>query len=463
MAQSRAKSDSHQTLVRLSVSAIDAKGDPVADLRTADIQVREDGSPREVVFLRFAGGKRAMAAPGADEFFNRRTPPSTIVLLDRWNERATTLATAWQDVTAALSHLESVDRLYLYFLSAHGDLFPVRALPGADADLRPVETPDAAALIAKLNDAVRTLSGIRDVDTRDAVLRANTTFQALGTLKRADLSAGRKNLIWVTHGIPMRATLPDGKWADFAVPVQTLGQSAAQSQLVMYTVAQSVEGAGADPTDMDKQTLKTLSALTGGRSYATGMTGTAIADAMADARGSYRLAYYSPVREGDKKEHKIRVDSARKGIRLLTAESYVASEPDGDLDRLADVTFGTLSHCPFDAAEITLRAVLSRAEAPGTVHIEVHVDPADVLLERRGGELQGSLTMRCAIYSNGVMMGVLPRVQKDLAFTEEQLNGLRDGIVMSQDVQVSRPNQQVRVMVFDRALHSLGSVTVPTK
>jgi hypothetical protein len=56
-AQSSAKSDSHQSLVKLTVAASDAKGDPVMDLRAGDIQVREDGAARSVVFFRFARSK----------------------------------------------------------------------------------------------------------------------------------------------------------------------------------------------------------------------------------------------------------------------------------------------------------------------------------------------------------------------------------------------------------------------
>jgi hypothetical protein len=92
------------------------------------------------------------------------------------------------------------------------------------------------------------------------------------------------------------------------------------------------------------------------------------------------------------------------------------------------------------------------------------VDPADVLLERRGEGFQGSLTVTFALYSNSVFQGVLPPIQKDLTFTQEQFNSvLKDGIVIPQDVTVSDQIQQVRVMVFDRALSGLGSVTIPTR
>jgi VWFA-related protein len=399
-------------------------------------------------------------------------------LLDRWNEKLITMAKAWHDVGVALSHLESVDRVYVYILTARGDLFPVRPLPAADTNLHAAEPPTPAELVAQLDDAVRATEGLRYADNRDPAERANTTFQALGIFKRMNLFAGRKNLIWVSHGIPLYVTLLNGAVADFTVPVQDPAETAARSQVAIYTVAQAAEGSGADPTSQTRQTLRMFSVITGGRAYASDHAESAITDALADARGSYRMAYYSSARENGGKEHKIRVDSVRKGVRLLTREGYFGEETDSEMDQLTDNAFGGLSRSPFDATEISLRVVMSHAAAPGTMHFEVHVDPADVLMERHGTQLQGSLILRCALYGKGAaarrileweggaadhFLGATPAIQKDFTFTQEQLNSLKDGIVVPQDVQADSDVQQVRVMVLDRELHNLGSVTIPAK
>jgi VWFA-related protein len=468
--------DARQRLVELTVAATDAKGDPVADLRPEEVQVRE-GTLRSVAFFRFAGSKRAVLAQGPGEFVNRAGPPPMLILLDRWNERLTTMSKASQALGEALSHLESVERVYVYILTGRGDLLPVRPLPGVDIDLQ-AEPPTPAELVAKLKDAVRTTEGIRYADSRDPAQRANTTFQALGIFKRMDLFAGRKDLVWISHGIPLNATLLDGSVADFTAPVQDLAETAARSQVAIYTVAEAAEGPGADPIGQTRQTLRMFSAITGGRAYPSGQVESAITDAMADAHGSYRIAYYSPARENGGKEHKIRLDSSRKGIRLLTREGYFGEETDSDLDQWEDTVFGGLSRSPFDATGISLRVVMSRP-APGTIHFEVHVDPADVLLERRGTQLQGSLILRCALYGKSAnarrilergggatadrFLGATPAIQKDFTITEEQFKSLKDGIVVPQDVQADSDLQQIRVMVLDRALRDLGSVTIPAK
>ena len=434
----------------------------MADLRPEEVQVREDGALRSVAFFQFTGSKRAVSTREPGEFVNRPGPPPMLILLDRWNERLLTMAKAWQEVREAVSHLESVERVYVYVLTGRGDLFPVRPLPGADRDLH-AEAPTPAELVVKLNDAERTTEGIRYADSRDPAQSANTTFQALGIFKRMDLFGGRKNLIWISHGLPLNVTLLDGRMADFTAPVQNLAETAARSQVAIYTVAQAAEGPGADPTGQTRQTLRMFSAITGGRAYPSDQAESAMKDALADARGSYRIAYYTPARENGGKEHKIRLDSVRKGVRLLTREGYFGEDADSDEDRLADTAFGGLSRSPFDAAGISLRVVMSRAAAPGTVHFEVHVDPSDVLMEHRGTQLQSSLTLRCALYDKNALLGATAAIQKDFTFTQEQLNDLKDGIVIPQDVRAGSDVQQIRVMVLDRALHELGSVTVPAK
>jgi len=217
-----AELESPQRLVSLEVAAISAAGDPVTDLHEAEIQVREDGKLRPVVFFRFAGNNRplAMAAPG--EFVNRPAPAPTLILLDRWNQRMLIAAAAWLGITTGLQSMESVDRVYIYFLTNHGDLFPVHPLPATDADLRAAPAPSAKELTAKLDDAVRKLPEFRDIDVQDPVLRANATFLALNALGTQMASiARRKNLIWVTHGIPLFTWLLNGEWIDFTPQVRS--------------------------------------------------------------------------------------------------------------------------------------------------------------------------------------------------------------------------------------------------
>jgi len=453
---------SPQRLVRLNVAATDSKGEPVTDLAQTDIQLKEDGQVHPLAFFRFAGAKRGMLAPALGEVANQPAPAPTVILIDRWNEHLTTAASAWIDVGTALQHAESVERVFVYFLTAHGDLYPVESLPAADADLRRTPEPTPAELRSKLDDAARKLNSLRDVDVLDPILKANTTFKALDAMgaQMASLN-GRKNLVWVSHGIPLSVRLPGADWFDFTPQVRALSSAYSQSQIAIYTVDQSSQGAGANLGTLSEQTMQMFSSLTGGRWYPSDNASDAIAGALADARGDYRLAYYTPLREKDKKEHKIRLDSSRKGVRLLTRQSYF-----GDAKELAPATleraiFTAEAHSPFEATEIGVRVKPSPV-ASNKSHFVIRVDPSDLMLEQNGGNYHGEIALLLASYSQGALKNAPPPANLDINLSPDQFTqAQKGGIVLPQDVEVSSDIDNIRVIILDRKLYAVGSVTVP--
>jgi VWFA-related protein len=450
-----------QRLVRLNVSAINAKGEPVTDLRGADIRLREDGKQRPLVFFRFAGSKRPMTLLTPGEVSNRPVPAPTVILLDRWNERITTTATAWDDIGAALKRLESVERVYIYFLTNQASLVPVYPLPGTEADLRAAAEPTAAQLSAQLDEAVRKFNGFRVIEAQDPVLRVNATLQALNTLGRQMATiAGRKNLIWVTHGFPLTVRLVGSDFADFTPQVRAFSAAAARTEISIYAVDQSSLGSGADPASLGRMTLEMATSLTGGRFYPSGNTDLALSGAMNDALGSYRLAYRSPDRENDRMEHKIRVESTRKGVRLLTREGYFDGIAEIDPDAFEEGFLGSQRRSAFDADEIGLRVTTSPNPTGTTMHLAIHVDPADILLERDSDNYRARLTVIFLSYSEGFLKQA-PAIHKDLNLTADQFNkAIKDGLEFSQDLPIADKIDKIRVMVFDRELHGLGSVTI---
>jgi len=460
-AQSRGDAALPQRLVRLTVAATDSKGDRVTDLGASDVQVREDGKVRPVVFFRFDGSKRNAAAPAPGETVNVPALTPTVLLFDRWNERLTAAAPAWFNVDSALKRMESVDRIFIYFLTNHGDLYPVHPLPASDADLRALAEPTPAELSAKLDDAVRKLEGFRDKDVQYDPVRVDTTLKALDALGTQMASiVGRKNLIWVTQGIPSAARTPGGS-VDFIPQLRLFSIAAAASQIAIYAVDESARGVDADLSSLSRQTLQMLCSLTGGRWYPSDDAEPAFADALADGRGAYRLAYYSEFRLNDRKEHKIRVESSRKGLRLLTREGYFGSAVEADPDQMEQALFTSERRSPFEATDIGLRVALSAAPASGSSHFAIHVDPADVLLEQRGGNYQGELALMFALYSQGFLKDASAPMDVNIDLTPDQFRKAQtDGIDVSKDLRVGGGIDKIRVMVFDRRLFALGSVTV---
>jgi len=457
-----AASEGQQKLVKLNVAVTDAKGDPVTDLTVNDVQLKEDGKPRNIAFFRFSGSKRPAEAPGPGEFTARPAPPTTLLLLDRWNERLITTAVAWTELSQAVKKLENPDGVYVYVLTNHGDLLPVRPIPATEAEAHAESQVSSAQLAAMLDDAVKKMQGFRSVDELDPFLRFNTTFKALGAIgQQLATLRGRKNLIWLTHGVPLTVRLPGTDWKDFTPQVRAYTVAAAQAGVAIYTVDQSGAGAGATP-DLSTQTLQMLASLTGGRWFSSDSIDVAAATSMADARANYTVAYYANVSEKDKKLHKIRLDSARKGLHFLTRDGQLGDAPEPQTDALETAVFDNARRSPFDSSEIELRVAVNVDPATKTAHFRIRVEPADVMLQTVDQHHKGQLSLMLASYSGGVLNGASHPVIVDVNLTEDQFKqAVKDGLLLTQDIGTSEKTQQVRVMVFDRELHSLGSATVP--
>jgi hypothetical protein len=330
----------------------------------------------------------------------------------------------------------------------------VHGLPDPDAGARETAPPTAAELTARLNDAVKSMSGLRDVQNIDVVQNVETTLKGLGILARLAVLPGTKNFIWVTHGFPMQANDLSGHLVDFTPTIRGMAQASAHARIAFYTVDQSGQGAGADVGGLARQTLEIFASQTGGRWYSSGRTDVAIAGAIADARGTYRLAYAASPGD-DRKPPKLRIDAVRKGVRLLIRENYFGQRE--------DEVFRNQSRSPFDATDMALRVSAAR-QSGGAVRCDVRINPEDVFLERRGNGLHGGVAMQFALYRNGVFQPAGPIVKKELVLTQDEFNAaLKDGVLVSQDVPVAAPAGQMRVMVFDLGMHGLGSVTIPVK
>ena len=312
----------------------------------------------------------------------------------------------------------------------------------------------------KLDQGIQEYQGFRSRD--DLSVRINTTFQALETLcTKMAAMAGRKSLIWVTEGIPLTVRAgPTGR-VDFTPQVRSLSELAARSQIAMYTVDQT-NGTGA--SEVSLRTLEMFSTLTGGRWYARDDAAHALADAMTDARGSYRLAYYSAAPEKDGKEYKIRLDTLRKGVRLLAREGFTSGVGGPSANQIETAAFNNQIDSPVDAAEIGLRVALSRPQQPGAVNFDIRVDPADVLIDHSGENYQAKFDVIVAFYSEGKLKSTSPATRMSLTFTQAQMDRAnKQGISIPLNLPVGGEIQNTRVIVFDPVLQALGSVTVPAK
>ena len=283
-----------------------------------------------------------------------------MILVDLLSDRMMSGSMISEDLNRALKNLESSEGLYLYFLTTGGELYPIHPLPKPGAELPAAGEPWTRNIGPMMQTALKTLVGIRPVDDRDTKVRFDLTMHAIRELgSQMELFAGRKSLVWVTHGLPLNgASISEHGRVDFTNPLRVVCELLERVQIVVYAVEQSMSGVTAIGTE-DAMALDEMSSLTGGRKFGSGEVAEAIRQAATDSRANYRIAYYSTAVNADGKHHKLRVTCSRKDVRLQTVPGFYGILPaikPGDAERLA---IETSIRNPFDETEIGLHAKVS--------------------------------------------------------------------------------------------------------
>ena len=460
-------------LVNLNVVALDAHDQPVTDLTAADLQVTDAGKAQPIVFFRHNDERlQATAAPAAGEFSNRagvKQAHATAILFDRLNDSMGPSGAAMNELGRALEKMESGGAdLYLYFLTKQLKLYPVRALPGAEAaPLKPLAenwTQQARALIDAANSAT---FGLRapGLTEGDLILK---TYQAVSDLARqmAEIP-GRKNIVWITHGVPITVLDVGGEPFDFTPYLRRLCAELDRANVALYPVQQTPPGMAMEGTPeaqhsgmSSEETLAQFAQLTGGRASAGGNVGAVIQQALKDVRTSYQIAYEPPEANWDGKFHKLRVTTKRKGVKLQSKTGYYAWA-----ERPADEqeAVGALVGSPQDAAGIGLRVTAARAaNDPRLVHLQARIEAGDVALLPEGSEFTGDLAAVVAGYNDQGQAQAGKTAPIALKLTAAARDAaMKAGIPWESSVRLGPPVKKLRVIVLDWRLGTAGTVTVP--
>jgi VWFA-related protein len=455
-------------LNRLNVVALDPHGQPVTGLQSADLQLWEDGKPRKIVFSRFTADKPLKPTSlGPGEYSNRASAAlrATVIVIDLLSDRMMSGSVIDQDIEHSLKNLESSENVYLYFLTYRGELYPVHPLPKPDAEVTPAGEPWTRNIAPLLQAGLKNLFGIKPVDDRDIKVRFELTVNALRDLgAQMRQVSGRKNLIWVTHGIPIYGfSISTQARMDFTYPLRQVCQELEQAQVVVYPVEQSMRGAGAAMGTESEQALQEFADLTGGRRYGSGRVDEALQQAMTDFRANYQIAYYSASAKPDGKRHKLRVTCARKEVRLQTEPGFyaVASlNPPDDVERVA---LEATTHSPFDATEIGLRAGVSPdSGAKGNMRLEIRIEAADLLLRQAQDRRTGNISLWFVAYQAAGWGQPGPPIPLNISLTPEQYETvMHDGIELHRALPAGTAIRKVRAIVVDRELGTVGSITIP--
>jgi VWFA-related protein len=439
-------------VVTLNVIARDQRDQPAGDLGIDDLQVTDQGKPQKIVFFHRNADNRQLAAPlGPHEYSNRTgvtAPHAVVILFDLLNASFAYRGYGAEEIVHALQPLESSDSVYLYLLTSNGTLFPVRPLPDPETELRAANGAWTQQIKPVLDAAINRVNGFKPIDEQQPPLRIDATYRALEMLAaEMALFPGRKDVIWISQGAPLNIRLAGGSNYDYTPRLQRLATGLDHAGVTINTVDQ-----GDALVTESKMTLEGFANLTGGKAYPQRSVERAVPEVLANPRTSYLIEYAAPPPDG--KFHKIRVTSARKGVRLQAEQGYAAAA--GAQPLSADVD--SVLKSPFDASGIGMWAATSAANAPGAVHLEIRVDSRDVMLQPRGDSFNVALTFILESYTAKGQEASAANANITLTRAQREKPS-KDDISVAQDVDATL--QKVRVVVVDGGSNQIGSLTIP--
>jgi len=449
-------------LVRLYPVALDASGQPVTDLTADDFKIVDQNKP-ETIFT-FRKPRNEPAAPlDVLEFSNRAsgvTAHATVILFDMINLVDADRQETWKTLDKALPQLESGENLYFYVLNLEGVLIPIHPIGPPAADDK--TWPQGAAIV--FDKVMKASSHARALQI-GAEEQVKKTFKALEDVANLlALFPGRREIIWVSNGL---TTVPDpmlpscnGDWVECALYVPHLGVTLAKDAVAVDPYAYS----GSINPDVNYNMVQ-MALLTGGHFYFRQDIQSVIKDVAQNAVGSYSLSYDPGPENWNKKWHHIHITCERKGVKLQIRERYYAL-PDSrpPMERMKAVLMEAFQS-PTDLAGIGVRTKLEPMQGDKLgVHLDIRVDPSDLLLREQGGKFSGAVYLLISDRSSSAPLGEPAVLDLKPDLTAEQYKTvMKEGLAIAQDHPTSDAVRQVRIIILDQNTNAVGSVTFPVK
>lgn len=475
-------------LVEVSVVVTDRKGKPVTDLSQTDFELLENGRIQPVRFFFRESGEnnrtdRRTATPSLPPgvFSNNGGPGAassragvTILLFDALN-------TPWQYRNYAGQHLNRFtkavppgERLVTLLLSPAGLRLLQNDLRYRLADFR------SDALLAQGETSAEVQQADRYTDDR-----VRTTLRALEAIAaNASGVAGRKNLIWITGGIPTQLNLfePPGSLRDrasYSAEYRFAMLALNRANVAVYPVdARGLEAMPATklafgPQDR-YQAMPTPEALQKYQQYREGMrelaTGTggkayfdrndlerSMTEANEDARASYTLAYYRPG-EDDGKWRKIQVRVKRENVSVRHRTGYLPLPETAD----SNAALRRAIESPLDTTSIGLNGAVER-QAGGTAQAMIQIDPGTVAFSPEGKAYRYRLQVVSVIRdAGGKTVGKAQMDRLDALLEGKSLQDVQaNGILFRKQLPGIDNGFFARFAVLDPLTGLIGTLSIP--
>jgi VWFA-related protein len=313
--------------VRVDVTVLDRKGEPLTDLTREDFEVREDGLPQaiETIKLIEATGE----APGDDTSLPIRSPHHAAAEASRddirvfvifWDEyhigemapaiRARAALTDFvqfafgpTDLVALMDQLTPADAIR--FTRNRRELAEqVHKLKGRQGVYIP---PRSAVEEAQMYRA-------RDIEMLRSQVTASALESAIAFL--GSIKEGRKSILFVSQTIGRVGHSPSDtfNWLDSTIRMANANN----------TTIYAFDPRGLDMNTRTSDILHSLAEQTGGRQFSNNAPAMSLREVVKNSRAFYLLGYASAANPADGKFHKIAVKVKRPGVEVKSRTGYFA-------------------------------------------------------------------------------------------------------------------------------------------
>jgi VWFA-related protein len=499
-------------VVLLSVVVTDTVGKPVRGLKARDFTVLEDGKPQQI--RGFEERRPDTGAIGRPVAVN--LPPNTytnyastsepgainILLFDRLNTEGPSLAKARQQLLLYLSKLPLNTRIALFTLD--WDLHLVRGFTDDSRELieaaqqlsspthpmfsnaRQVTEALAMAKEAGVMKNPKVYAALAtflwaEHDSK-AESRTLVTMQALNQLARSmAIFPGRKNLIWISGGLPFDPTSTDPQMRKTATllaatqmavyPIDVAGVkymeangSTRGSEAFGLTESYETTSGQGDEALRLRDTMLNLATLTGGHAYynRNDLQG-AISDGVNSGSNYYTLAYRPENNNWNGKFRKVTVKASPPNAKVQCRPGYYAV---ADPLRPPDVDRSFLQAmqptAPASTMLIMKAQVLPPEESNETTQIDFLVDVHDLsLTDSAAGRTPDVVFAAAAWDPKGKPGGSASATYRQPLGPAELQSLMRTGLQLHQEIHLNPGKYQLRLGVLDRVSGKMGTLDVP--
>jgi VWFA-related protein len=483
------------TLVEFTLVALDGKGRPIADLKKEEVSVSEGGNSRQQADFRFEGAGLAGAPPPPlppGVFSNRPEHNAagaqrnlTAIVFDTINTAV--VLRGENESNYQMSARDAVMR-YMQDLPAHTKIAFYRLGTGitvlhdftedidslrariANADLNPQgeqidnkgmgDTPLGDRALSEMNQVVR--------DRKLEVTLAG--LEALGNHLAG--MPGRKNLVWITSGLPIRITT-DGWPKLYQDALLKTARRLATQGIAIYPVdAKGVmrglerpRGRGAVLTNRVTQgnvfaSLDLMAEVTGGRfSKYTNDPTTGVTLAAADQRGAYSLGFYTG--EPDNDWHALKVKVSRPGVKILYQQGYLSVAGGERPLEWPEEEWRSAAAQPLGSTAVRLDAIAEIGG--GTLNAALLIAVDDLFFRKDANQQVADIDIGVIEKTPDGTTGI-SRVQGTIRLPENRKSGGKsDKVRYAHRWEVHPETTEIRLIVRDRLTSRYGAIEMQVK